>query len=70
MGWKTINGRRYFHKTEREGGRIKTTYCGAGESGLLISRMESVARAELVCVSRTPGRPPVVTIQDVNVANG
>ena len=36
MGWKTINGRRYYYKSEREGGRVKTTYSGAGESGLLI----------------------------------
>ncbi len=46
MGWKTINGRRYYYKSEREGGRVKTTYFGAGESGLLISRLESMERAE------------------------
>ncbi len=46
MGWKIINGRRYYYKSEREGGRVKTTYFGAGESGLLISRLESVERAE------------------------
>ena len=46
MGWKTINGRRYFYKSEREGGRVKTTYFGAGESGLLISRMEAIDREE------------------------
>ena len=46
MGWKTINGRRYYYKSEREGGRVKTTYFGAGESGLLISRMEAIDREE------------------------
>jgi hypothetical protein len=46
MGWKTIKGRRYYYKSEREGGRVKTTYFEAGESGLLISRLESVDRAE------------------------
>ena len=46
MGWKTINGRRYFYKSEREGGRVKTTYFGAGESGLLISLLELEDRAE------------------------
>jgi hypothetical protein len=46
MGWKTINGRRYFYKSERQGGRVKTTYFGAGESGLLISRMEAIDREE------------------------
>ena len=57
MGWKTINGRRYYYKSEREGGRVKTTYFGAGESGLLISRMESIDRAEREAESRrTSGR--------------
>ena len=46
MGWKTIDGRRYYYKSEREGGRVKTTYFGAGESGLLMSSFESVERAE------------------------
>jgi hypothetical protein len=46
VGWKTINGRRYYYRSEREGGRVKTTYCGAGESGLLISRMKPVERAK------------------------
>ncbi len=46
MGWKTINGRRYFYKSECERGRVKTTYFGAGESGVLISRFESMERAE------------------------
>jgi len=46
MGWKTINGRRYYYKSEREGGRVKTTYFGAGESGLLISLMAFEDRAE------------------------
>jgi hypothetical protein len=46
MGWKTINGRRYFYKSERAGGRVKTTYFGAGESGVLISLLEREDRAE------------------------
>ncbi len=33
-------------KSEREGGRVKTAYFGAGESGLLISRMEAIDREE------------------------
>jgi hypothetical protein len=44
MGWKTINGRRYFYKSERDGGRVKTTYFGAGESGPFISRMGAIDR--------------------------
>jgi hypothetical protein len=46
MGWKTINGRRYYYKSEREGGRVKSIYFGAGESGLLISRMEAIDQEE------------------------
>jgi hypothetical protein len=46
MGWKTINGRRYFYKLEREGGRVKTTYFGAGVSGLLISLLAREDRAD------------------------
>ena len=46
MGWKTINGRRYYYKSEREGCRVKTTYFGAGESGLLVSLLQREHRAE------------------------
>jgi hypothetical protein len=46
VGWKTINGHRYYYKSEREGGRVKSTYFGAGESGLLISLLELEDRAE------------------------
>src|SRR5262245_21499929 len=37
MGWKIINGRRYFYKSERDGGRVRTTYYGGGESARQIS---------------------------------
>jgi hypothetical protein len=46
MGWKTINGRRYYYKSERDGGRVKTAYFGAGESGLLISLLGREDQAE------------------------
>ena len=45
MGWKRINGRRYFYKSQREGSRVKTTYFGAEEPGLLMS--EIVAKEQL-----------------------
>jgi hypothetical protein len=46
MGWKQINGRRYYYKSERDGGRVKSTYFGAGESGELISLLLLEDRAE------------------------
>jgi hypothetical protein len=46
MGWKTINGRRYYYKSKREGGRVTTRSIGAGESGLLISLFDAEDRAE------------------------
>jgi hypothetical protein len=46
MGWKTINGRRYFYKSEREGGRVKSTYFGAGESGSLMAEWIAIERLE------------------------
>jgi hypothetical protein len=46
MGWKTINGHRYFYKSERVGGRVKSTYFGAGESGTLMAGMVAFERLE------------------------
>jgi hypothetical protein len=46
MGWKTINGRRYFYKSERVGGRVKTTSYGGGESDRLISLMDAGDRED------------------------
>ena len=46
MGWKTINRRRYYYKSERDGGRVKTTYVGPGESGVLFSLLALEDRAE------------------------
>jgi hypothetical protein len=46
VGWKTINGHRYFYKSERVGGRVKSTYFGAGESGTLMAGMVAFERLE------------------------
>jgi hypothetical protein len=46
MAWKTINGRRYYYKSERVGGRVKSTYFGAGESGSLMAEMVALERLE------------------------
>jgi hypothetical protein len=46
MGWKTIGGRRYFYKSERSGGRVKSTYFGAGEARTLMANMVAIERLE------------------------
>jgi hypothetical protein len=46
MAWKTINGRRYYYKSEGAGGRVKTTYFGAGEAGSLMAEMVALERLE------------------------
>ena len=48
MAWKTINGRRYYYKSEREGGRVKSTNFGAGEAGTLMANMVAFERLERV----------------------
>jgi hypothetical protein len=46
MAWKTINGRRYYYKSERAGRTVKTTYFGAGEAGTLMAEMVALERLE------------------------
>ena len=46
MGWKTINGRRYYYKSVREGTRIETQYVGPGEIGELMENLIQVERLE------------------------
>jgi hypothetical protein len=45
-GWKTINGHRYYYKSERERGRVKSTYFGAGASGTLMANVVAFERLE------------------------
>jgi hypothetical protein len=46
MGWKQINGREYYYRCEREGGRVTTTYVGAGDLGRLSEILDAELRAE------------------------
>ncbi len=46
MAWKTINGRRYYYKSERDGNRVKPTYFGPGEIGTLMAEMVALERME------------------------
>ena len=41
MGWKTINGRRYYYRCERDGGRVKTSYLGDGETAQLFALLDA-----------------------------
>jgi hypothetical protein len=46
MGWKTINGRRFYYKSRRVGGRVETTYFGAGEPASLMAQIDEYERLE------------------------
>src|SRR5947209_274313 len=56
MGWKTINGHRYYYKSRRVGGRIETTYVGAGEPALLVARIDTMERLEKAASDGPSGR--------------
>src|SRR4051812_7158326 len=44
MPWKTRNGRKYYYRSVREGGRVVSKYVGAGESAGRIARLEELER--------------------------
>ncbi len=44
MGWKTIYGRRYYYKSRRVGGRVESTYYGAGELGSVFAELDAAER--------------------------
>jgi hypothetical protein len=46
MGWKQINGRQYYYKSERVGGRVQSTYYGSGELASLVATLDTEAREE------------------------
>jgi hypothetical protein len=46
MGWKRINGREYYYRSEREGGRVTTTYVGAGPLAQFTAMLDAEERAE------------------------
>jgi hypothetical protein len=33
MGWETRKGKRVYYRKVREGGRVRSVYCGSGERG-------------------------------------
>jgi len=46
MGWKRINGREYYYRSERVGGRVRSTYFGSGELATAVASLEAEAREE------------------------
>jgi hypothetical protein len=46
MGWKRINGRSYFYRSVREGGRVRSEYVGGGEAGHLFAQLIAIDRQE------------------------
>jgi hypothetical protein len=46
MGWKTINGRRYFYRMQKEQGRVKSTYFGPGSAGAVMAEWVALERQE------------------------
>src|SRR5437868_1713321 len=46
MGWKTINGRQYYYKSVRRGGRVGSEYYGCGEVAGLVAQLDAIERQE------------------------
>jgi hypothetical protein len=44
MGWKTINGRQYYYRSVREGGRVRSEYIGTGRLAKLCSGFDETNR--------------------------
>ena len=44
MGWEYRNGRRYYYRKKRRGGRVVSEYCGAGEYITLMANLEESFR--------------------------
>src|SRR3954454_9035555 len=44
MGWKTINGHRYYYRSRRVGKRVETDYVGSGELGFFMAKLEAYLR--------------------------
>lgn len=45
MGWETRNGKRVYYRKVREGGRVRSIYCGGGERGEAAAREDEARRA-------------------------
>jgi hypothetical protein len=41
MGWEDRNGRSYYYRKERDGGRVRSVYVGGGEVAGLIAQLDA-----------------------------
>src|SRR5690242_2825729 len=46
MAWKQINGRRYYYRSIREGGRVRSEYVGSGEVAELTAQVDEINRGD------------------------
>jgi len=42
MGWEDRNGRSYYYRKERAGGRVRSVYVGGGETARLIAQLDAM----------------------------
>ena len=55
MGWETRRGKRVYYRKVREGGRVRSIYCGSGARGEQAARADAERRA---CATSAPVAPP------------
>ena len=46
MGWKRIGNNRYFYRSVRKGGKVRSEYVGGGREGELFAKMMEVFHLE------------------------
>jgi hypothetical protein len=46
MGWENRNGKSYYYRKERKGGRVRSVYVGSGETARLIAQLDDLHSEE------------------------
>lgn len=60
MGWELRRGKRVYYRKVREGGRVRSVYCGAGERGERAAREDEERRARATAVASAVAEPEAV----------
>lgn len=42
MGWENRNGKSYYYRKERDGGKVRSVYVGSGKTASLIAQLEAI----------------------------